>query len=91
MIVLISDHAGDRVASPQPEHLVPHDHLPEINDHRGGKHRPDDRGVPATLLSEDNRRSLLPRLDLGLDLLDGEIGRNAVLRVRRLKPSNFAL
>jgi hypothetical protein len=37
--------------------------------------------VPATLLRQDDRRRLLPRLDL----LGGKIGRDAVQRVRGLK------
>ena len=67
----IGDHAGDRIGCAEPEHLVPDDHFPEIDDHWRGEQRPDDGGVPPALLRNDDCGGVLSRLDLGREFHGG--------------------
>lgn len=44
----IGNHASERVGTTKFEHLVPDDHLPEVDDHREREQRMEDGGVPST-------------------------------------------
>src|SRR5215470_8292172 len=80
-----ADVAGDRVGAAQAKDLVVDDDLPDVDHHRKRRERPDHRGPPAPLLRDDDRGGLRAGSNLGLDLLDGEIDGELVLRIGRGK------
>src|SRR5262249_16080153 len=77
----LGDVAADRIGGAQPQHYIPHDHLPQVDDDGRDEQRADDRGVPAALLGEDDGVGALARLDLGDERGARHLDRLRALRI----------